>query len=321
VDGSETIPERHSTQGPTPSTMTTSSTPPEHAAPVLRSPEFGLAVGFLLGRFALGMEDLHYGYWDEDLPVTPDQLPRAQARYTEELIADIPAEVRSILDVGCGAGQTAHRLLNLGYRVDCVSPNPFLSQEAKSLLGDRTTIFQTKFEALETDRRYDLLMFSESFLFMKAAPALARAQALLRPGGYLLISDIFKLPSDEPSPIGGGKDLVSYLALMRASPFELVRDTDLTARIAPTFDLIQRAYTEAIRPVYDLTLARLDASHPWLMRAIRWRFGAAIRRYEEKHFSGRRDGAHFQRHKSYRRMLYRLPGFEARHSDPTPHGA
>jgi hypothetical protein len=39
---------------------------------------------------------------------------------------------------------------------------------------------------------------------------------------------------------------------------------------------------------------------------VRWKWKAKIARYEEKHFSGKRDGAHFRRHKSYRRMLYQL---------------
>jgi SAM-dependent methyltransferase len=284
---------------------------PERAAaatpvPALRSPELGLALGFVIGRFAFGMRDLHYGYWDPDLPVTPQNLPLAQARYTELLLADIPAGVRSVMDVGCGAGSTALRLLERGLTVDCVSPNPFLTREARALLDGRATVFESRFETLRTDRRYDLILFSESFLFIPSGPALTQAARLLNPGGHLLISDLFKRPADTRSPIGGGKDLAAHEALMAASPFRLLRDTDLTDRIAPTFDLIARGYAEAIRPAYDLILARLEASHPWWMRAVRLAFGRRLRRYETKHFSGRRDGAHFRRHKSYRRMLYRL---------------
>ena len=46
-------------------------------APALKSPEFGLALGLVLGRFALGMRDLHYGYWTDDLPLIPaNRWPR-----------------------------------------------------------------------------------------------------------------------------------------------------------------------------------------------------------------------------------------------------
>jgi SAM-dependent methyltransferase len=274
--------------------------------PALRSPEFGLALGLVVGRFALDMQDLHYGYWTDDLELTPQNIARAQARYTDELMADIPAGVRSILDVGCGAGNTAHKLIERGYEVDCVSPNAWLTAEARRVLGTRARVFESKFEDLTLDRTYDLILFSESFLFMKAKQALAKAQSALRPGGYILISDIFKLPADEKSPIGGGQSLRRHRALLAASHFTQLKDTDMTANIAPTFDLLNRAYVEAIAPAYGLILARLDASYPLLMKFVRWKWRARIARYEDKHFSGKRDSAGFMKHKSYRRMLYQL---------------
>ena len=290
--------------------MTTSANPVTASLrqPALQSPEFGLALGLVVGRFTLDMQDLHYGYWTDDVELTPQNLTRAQARYTDELMADIPADVRSILDVGCGAGNTAHKLLERGYEVDCVSPNAWLTAEARRVLGTRARVFESKFEHLTLDRTYDLILFSESFLFMKAEQALARAESALRPGGYILISDIFKLRADEKSPIGGGQDLRRHRALLAASRFTQLKDTDMTANVAPTFDLLSRAYAEAIGPAYGLILAKLEASHPLLMRFVRWKWRRSIARYEEKHFSGKRDGAHFMKHKSYRRMLYQLTG-------------
>jgi SAM-dependent methyltransferase len=282
--------------------------PPPEPAPALASPEFGLALGLVLGRVAVGMEDLHYGWWPDDLPVSLRNLPEAQARYTTELLTDIPEGISAVLDVGCGAGNTARKLIDCGYVVDAVSPNAFLTREARKVLGDRARVFEGRFEDLVTERRYDLILFSESFLFMKAPEALAKAESLLHSRGYLLISDIFRIPADEVSPIGGGQDFRHYRSLMAASRFELLRDTDITDRIAPTFDLLSDAYARGARPAYDLILARLKATHPWAMRLVRWSFRNQIRRYEEKHFSGKRDGAHFRRHKSYRRMLYRKKG-------------
>lgn len=55
-----------------------------------------------------------------------------------------------------------------------------------------------------------------------------------------------------------------------------------------------------------MIFAKLEASNPFVMKLVRWKFGKKIREAEEKHFSGKRDGAHFRRHKTYRRMLYRL---------------
>lgn len=281
---------------------------PPGRAPALKSPEFGLAMGLVVGRFLVGMEDLHYGFWTDDLPLDARHLPEAQARYTEALIGDIPAGVRSILDVGMGAGNTARKLVERGYRVDGVSPNAYLTAVARGVLGDRVTIFESRFEDVETDRRYDLILFSESFLFMQPDAALAKATALLNPGGHILICDIFRLPAESPSPIGGGKDLAVFRTTMARFPFELVRETDISANIAPTFDLLDRAYREAIRPAYDLVMARLAATRPWLMRFVRWRFRDKLTRLEDKHFSGRRNAANFLTYKSYRRFLFRRAG-------------
>ena len=274
-------------------------------APALDSPEFGLALGLVVGRFMLGMEDLHYGFWPGGLAVTPLNLPTAQARYTEELIGDIPQGVRSILDVGCGAGKTAEVLLDRGYSVEGVSPNAWLTAEARRRLGARAVVHQSRFEELTVSGPYDLLLFSESLLFMGAPRALARAAALTEPGGYLLVADVFRRTGSGKGPIGGGQDWSRFEAVMAQSPFDLVRETDITAFIAPTFDLVNRGSLEMIRPAYDLIMARLTARHPWLMRIARWRFRKSLARYQGKHFSGQRDGAHFARHKSYRRLLYR----------------
>ena len=54
-----------------PNLMTASANPVTASLrqPALRSPEFGLALGLVVGRFALDMQDLHYGYWTDDLEV------------------------------------------------------------------------------------------------------------------------------------------------------------------------------------------------------------------------------------------------------------
>jgi len=91
-------------------------------------------MGWVLAHHFLGMNDLHYGYWPAGLPVVPGNLAAAQAHYTELLMSRIPAGVRSILDVGMGAGTTARKLVEKGYRVDGVSPNGVLTDVARQQL-------------------------------------------------------------------------------------------------------------------------------------------------------------------------------------------
>jgi SAM-dependent methyltransferase len=274
-------------------------------AAALSSSEFGLALGLIFGRFFLNMQDLHYGYWPADLPREPQNLAIAQAAYTELLISHIPRDARSVLDVGCGAGNTARKLLERGYRVDCVSPNTFLTAVARQAVGDRATIFETKFQDLTTDRRYDVVLFSESLLFIPLDQAFAKALELLTPGGYVLITDIFRVPAEGKSPIGGGHELPRFRETVARYPLAPVVDFDMTEGIAPTFDLLNRATREAIEPTYRLILGRLTLRFPLIMRLLRWKFRHKIERAEQKHFSGRRDGANFVKYKSYRLLLYR----------------
>jgi len=293
------------------STAARAPAPPAPPIPVgadLPSHEFGLAIGYLIGHYFLDMQDLHYGYWPIDLPPRPQHLALAQARYTDFLLQHIPSDVRTVLDVGCGAGNTARKLLERGYQVDCVSPNGVLTGVAQSVLHRRGHIYETKFQELTTDRHYDLILFSESLLFIPLDQAFAKALDVLAPGGHVLITDIFRVPAEGRSPIGGGHELPRFREAIARVPLELVTDIDMTDGIAPTFDLLDGAYREAIEPGYRLVLARLTARHPWVMRFVKWKFRKQMRRYEDKHFSGRRNGANFKKYKSYRLLLYRRRG-------------
>lgn len=277
---------------------------PESVA-ALPSREFGLAMELIVGRYLMNMNDLHYGFWSDGLAVEPTNFPKAQAAYTEFLISQIPVAVHSILDVGCGAGNTAIKLLDQGYQVDCVSPNSFLTEVAKQRLGKRVGFFECRMEDLETARRYDLILFSESLLFMTLEIALRKALALLNPVGHILIIDIFKLPAEGKSPIGGGQRLPFFQETTARLPLDIIKDIDITARIAPTFDLLDRAYTEMIKPAYDLILARGSLHYPWLMKFLRWKFRRRFEKYERKHFSRQRNGQSFVKFKSYRLFLFR----------------
>lgn len=268
------------------------------------SREFGLAMGLILGRFLVKMQDLHYGYWTDDLSVEMPNLPKAQAQYSDFLLSHVPADVKTILDVGCGAGHTARKLLDRGYQVDCVSPNSILTSIAREVLGSRATLFECRFEDLQTDKRYDLLLFSESFLFMRLDAAIAKALQLLKPGGYLLLSDVFRIVPDGNTAIGGGIHLSEFQDACGRAPFTKLHEIDMTSRIAPTFTLLNDGYIQAIKPAYDLLMARLRARHPWFMKIVLWKFGDKIQRAEAKHFSGRRTAETFTKIKSYRLFLF-----------------
>ena len=71
--------------------------------PAITSRDLGLEFAAICGKHFLGLEHLHYGYWPEGLPVSINNLRTAQENYTSFLLSQIPAGVRTILDVGCGS--------------------------------------------------------------------------------------------------------------------------------------------------------------------------------------------------------------------------
>ena len=200
------------------------------------------------------------------------------------------------------------RKLAEGYAVDCVSPSPSLTRRARALLGDEQQIFECRYEDLKTDRRYDLILFSESFQYLEMAEALSISEALLSGEGYLLISDFFRKDTPERGPFGGGHPLAEFRRQIAARALRPVVDEDITPRIAPNLDLTADFTRQVVEPVKEELLGNLAARHPLLSRALRWVFRRHLREAEEKYFSGKRSGANFQVYKSYRLLLFQYCG-------------
>ena len=128
--------------------------------------EVGLDIGLAFSKHFYKTEYLHYGYWPEELSVEPANVFQAQENYANFLLKNIPEGVNSILDVGCGSGKFAEKMLDAGYLVDCVSPSPNLTKHVRNRLGDRAEIFESCFEDVRTEKRYDLILCSESFQYL-----------------------------------------------------------------------------------------------------------------------------------------------------------
>ncbi len=269
------------------------------------SREVGLVMGLIAGRYVFQSEDLHYGFWPDELPVTPDHLKQAQDLHSQLILSNIPDGVESILDVGCGAGGLAKRLIDKGYAVDCVSPSGLLTTEAQKLLGDACTIVQGPFETIELNRTYDLVLFSESFQYIKLTPALQQVMRYLKPGGHLLICDFFRHPREERGPIGGGHPLPAFHAEIEKHPLESVVDQDITKETARNYDLVNDLLQRVGVPIWELIFAYGNANYPrrskWLQRLFRKR----IAKLERKYFQGQRTAETFSHYKSYRLLLYR----------------
>jgi len=261
---------------------------------------------YVFNRYFFENEYMHFGYWEDGLDVKYLNLKQAQERYVQEIFRLLPEDVESILDVGCGSGEMASQLIKKGYRVDCVCPPTVLSRFASEKLQDRAEVFECKFEDLDTDRRYDLVYFSESFQFINMRHAFEQCRRYSR--RYVLIADVFKKDMPERGPIGGGHRYSEFRDLVNEFGFKEVANVDVTEFIAPSFDLETRTMEEFLKPMVLVIRRMLDAMNPLLRRLLLFYNRKKLNRFKTRYMDNPGRNRHsFAKYKTYRFMLFRLP--------------
>jgi SAM-dependent methyltransferase len=250
-------------------------------------------LGLVLGQQLLGTEELHYGLWDDDLPPKLSNFATAQRRYMEFLVSAVkgaaPPQSR-VLDVGCGTGGLLVELRRLGYDAEGVSPAQWLTRVSRERLARAghpgTRIFECRFEEF---------------------PCAELAGKILRPGGHIVICDFFKTPVPEESgALGGGHPIDAFHQTIARSRFEIVRDEDITARIAPTMAIVDDMLMRRLLPACETLAGHFEDRRPLLFRALRFLARRKLEKVKRKYFSGNRTPEMFARHKTYRLFVLRL---------------
>ncbi len=198
------------------------------------------AIDFYTGL--TGTSYLHYGYW-HPLPASVDELtiPRmrvAQEAYATKLLDLIPTGVNKILDVGCGIGGNAKTMIERGFDVEALAPDPLQQQKFVKYTEGKVPFHLTKFEDYQTERKYDLVLFSESSQYISVADLAMGTAKLLQPGGYLLMADMLRSDANYTEGIFANCHVNSELhaGLVKAG-FKLIQTEDISKEIAPTIDL------------------------------------------------------------------------------------
>jgi len=214
-------------------------------------------------------QDLHVGYWD-GLAVSPENLPQAQERFNEVVASHIPEGVRMILDVGCGTGHFAERLIARGYSVECLTPDPFQVSEVLKHLGNKVRIHQAYFEEFSGTPVYDLILMFESCHCINQRRGLERAATLLKPGGYLLIADFFRTrPVDNPYISKAGHKIQAFIDMARKTGLLQRKQVDVSHEISPTLDLWQGFINHKIFPLAEAVLSAFQIQFPYLYKILR----------------------------------------------------
>jgi MPBQ/MSBQ methyltransferase len=198
------------------------------------------AIDFYTGL--TGTSYLHYGYW-HPLPASVDDLtiPRlrvAQEAYATKLLDLIPTSVKQILDVGCGIGGNAKTMIERGFDVEALAPDPLQQQKFVKYTEGKVPFHLSKFEDYQTARKYDLVLFSESSQYISVADLATGTAKLLEPGGYLLMADMLRSDENYTEGIFANCHVNSELhaGLIKAG-FKLIQTEDISAAIAPTIDI------------------------------------------------------------------------------------
>jgi 2-polyprenyl-3-methyl-5-hydroxy-6-metoxy-1,4-benzoquinol methylase len=267
------------------------------------SKEVGLDVGLMVFKFFLKTEYLHYGYFTPEMEIDIANLKKAQENYFKLLLDHIPAGVKSILDVGCGSGKTAEELLLRGFHVDCVAPGKILTEYAKNKLGDRSTIFNNKFEEVEPNKKYDLILFSESFQYIPMDISIPRALSMLHPGGHVMVCDFFKtgVPG---SLLGGGHPFKEWQELKKNFPLKTLVEIDITENTAPTIEITHQFKQSVLKPIWKDLFLLAEDRFPLLLKFIKWKYRKKLIKMETKHFSGLVKGETFKIYKKYMFYLF-----------------
>jgi SAM-dependent methyltransferase len=280
-------------------------------------------LGLVLAQQLLDVEDLHYGLWDPDLPLSLGNIALAQQRYTEMLLAQVDMLLADrpaprILDVGCGTGHMLQLLVERGYAVDAVNPSAQLNRQVRARLAGMTptdsTLFASDFGSLplaSCRHRYDLLLFSESFQYIPLAEIFENSPVLLKPGGWLLVCDFFKTSAhcdgaEGDRSFSGGHLLRSFYEQLSTAPFTLCHDEDLTPRISPNIALLDEWLTQRLLPASRSIDQYLRSSYPYLTRLVKWLSRHKLARLRYKYLSGHRNPAIFEKYKSYRLLVLQL---------------
>ncbi len=275
-------------------------------APKVDSKEVGLEIGLMLGKFFLNTEDLHYGYWPQGEKVNFTNFAEAQEKHSALILDNIPDGVKSILDVGAGAGNLAQKLIDRGYQVDCVIPSQFLADKLREKLGDQSTVYPVTYEAMTTDKRYDFVLFSESFAYVDIRTGLEQTAKFLKPDGKLLICDFFSLQTPEKSPIIGGHKFNRFNDELKKSVFKTIIDIDITRETAPTYTILSDFIENVAAPVTTLSGRYLFSHYPRMMKLLTWKFRKKLNKLQRKYLSGKLTAESFEKFKTYRLFVFEI---------------
>ncbi len=211
---------------------------------------------------------LHFGLWKRGDKLTLENFQAAQERYANNLVSFIPKGVKSILDVGCGVGGNALKLSKIGYNVTGICPDPYQEELFLQNTQGKAQFCLTTLEDFEPEKQFDLILMSESVQYIPFKDAFKKIKEILKPKGYLLISDYFKKESARNTPNLPSAPLKDYLKELNDAGFRVIKKQDITQGILPTLEYGTDVYFNYIKPVLNCILTTVQVHLPPVYRLM-----------------------------------------------------
>jgi SAM-dependent methyltransferase len=222
---------------------------------------------------------LHYGLVEENEDIWELGALATQQRSTELLLARLPPPPCRILEVGIGLGTLAALLIEQGYQVTGICPDPYQIAIARQRIKCGFRLQCLTFEEFNTlEQSYEVILLQESAQYLKPLTLFNKAHHLLSEKGQLLIIDEIGLrrhPQDGLEKL----PLLKYsLAQAERCGFKLLEQIDLSKKATPTLD-----YLLSIIQIHQpQLLSDLNLSAKQLTDLI-----DSLRLYQDKYRDGR----------------------------------
>lgn len=256
----------------------------------------------------LKLEHLHLGLCEPGRPLDYPGIVTAQRRFTENLIAHLPAGTRSILDVGCGVGHGTRMLRDAGFAVEGVNPDPYQRTVFEGHLPD-VPFHPVTFEAFRPARLFDVVLFSESAQYVALPEFFPRSRAALDPSGArsVVVADWFLRPGI--AAFYGAHPEAAFREAAAREGFTIEAEDDLTDRTIPMVEYLAAFHRDHVIPAMDAAADIVRQEAPGWTRVIRLFAGRQLDRFA-RHvrvaMTDEFDPERFRRSVRYRLFVFKL---------------
>jgi SAM-dependent methyltransferase len=138
-------------------------------------------------------------------------------RYDAFLVSLVPADAKTVLDVGCGLGRLCRAVGRPGRRIVGIDLSPGMIARAQtSASSANVSLLCGDFMDARFDEQFDCVISSAAMHHMPIEPSFSRLRALVRLGGRLIVHDLRR---DE----GVSDQLRAYTALAHKCAGRLLR--------------------------------------------------------------------------------------------------